>query len=276
MTPYEDGVVSKEDLTNFVDFDDHEVVVRCHDEASGLRAIVAIHDTSLGPGMGGCRMKPYATEADAMKDALRLSRGMTFKYAAAGLNYGGAQAVIIDDGKPKDREAKIVAFARFVERLNGLYATAEDAGIETADVRLMSRFTRHIRNLPLGDTGDGALCTAWGVFHGIEAALQFRAVAGLNGLTVAVEGIGKVGMTLCLLLHSAGAALIVYDVDDGRIAEAVARFGAKVAQAGQIHTAQADVYSPCALGAVLGADTVPGIKASIVAGAANNQLADPS
>ena len=254
------------------DFDGHEMVVYCSDKSSGLRAFIAIHDTTLGPGMGGCRMKRYDSEADALSDALRLSRGMTYKYAANGLRYGGAKAVIMDDCSEHARPALLRAFGRYIERLGGQYTTAEDAGIDTADVRLMSTVTQYVRNLPLEDTGDGALCTAWGVFHGITAALAFVGFSGLSGRKIAVEGLGKVGLSLCSLLRDAGADLIVYDVDDRKMAIAQERYAASLAQAGEIHAIDADVYSPCALGAVINPTTIPEIRARIVAGAANNQL----
>lgn len=276
MSPNLDRLVAVNTLSSHPEFDDHEMVVRCEDPASGLRAFVAIHDTTLGSGMGGCRMKLYASEDEALTDVLRLSRGMTYKYAAAGLAYGGAKAVVIDDAEPSGRDEKLLAFARFVERLDGRYTTAEDAGIATADIRLMRSETSHIRNLPLEDTGDGALCTAWGVLHGIEAALAFRGLGSLSGRTVAVEGLGKVGMTLCSLLRSAGSNIVVHDIDGPRIAEAAERYGAIAVAGRPIHAADADVYAPCALGGVLNRDTIPEIRASIVAGAANNQLSDPA
>jgi len=254
------------------DFDDHEMVVYCADKATGLRAFIAIHDTTLGPGMGGCRMKTYASDADALSDVLRLSRGMTYKYAASGLAYGGAKAVIIDNSDGATRSARLLAFGRSVGRLGGLYTTAEDAGIETADVRLISTMTQHVRNLPLEDTGEGALCTAWGVFHGIQAGLEHHGFSGFAGRKVAVEGLGKVGMALCELLKDAGAELVVYDIDDKKVAISQQQHAATAVPAGEIHRADADVYSPCALGATLNPKTIPEIRARIVAGAANNQL----
>jgi leucine dehydrogenase len=264
------------EISGHPDFDGHEMVIYCTDRASALRAFVAIHNTTLGPAMGGCRMKRYNSEADALGDALRLSRGMTYKYAASGLSYGGAKAVIIDNADGCDRSARLRAFARFVERLGGQYTTAEDAGIDTADVRLMSTITQHFRNLPLEDTGDGALCTAWGVFHGIQAGLEFRGFQGLVGRRVAVEGLGKVGMALCGLIKQAGGELVVYDIDDEKTTTAQKLYDATVAPKGQIHSADVDVYSPCALGAVLNSETIPEIRARIIAGAANNQLSEPS
>ena len=264
------------DFASHPDFDDHEMIAFCTDSASGLRAFIAIHDTTLGPGMGGCRMKSYDSEAEALGDALRLSRGMSYKYAASGLSHGGAKAVILDTSGPAGRTEVLRSFARFVERLGGQYTTAEDAGIDTGDIRLMSTVTRHVRNLPLEDTGDGALCTAWGVYHGVRAGLAFRGLGDLAGRKVAVEGLGKVGMALCSLIKAAGADLIVYDVDAAKVVAAQAQYGAAVAAPGRIHAAEADVYAPCALGAVLNPSTIPEIRASVVGGAANNQLSDHS
>lgn len=264
------------DIAAHPDFDDHEMVVFCADKATDLRAFIAIHNTSLGPGMGGCRMRAYDNDAEALSDVLRLSRGMTYKYAASGLSYGGAKAVIIDNRDAPARSERLVTFARFIERLGGLYTTAEDAGISTADVRLMGTVTQFIRNLPLEETGDGALCTAWGVFHGIRAGLEFRGISNMRGCTVAVEGLGKVGMALCELLKNAGADLIVYDIDEHKMQVAQQKYGAKAVATGQIHRSDAEVYSPCALGATLNQKTIPEIRAKVVAGAANNQLSDSS
>lgn len=260
------------EIATHPDFDDHEMVLYCSDKPTGLRAFIAIHDTTLGLGMGGCRMRAYRSDAEALGDVLRLSRGMTYKYAASGLEHGGAKAVIIDDLDASMRTERLLAFGRVVERLGGLYTTAEDAGISTADVRLMSSTTDHVRNLPLEDGGEGALCTAWGVFHGIQAALEFRGLSDLSGRAVAVEGLGKVGMALCELLKNARADLIVYDLDEQKVRAAQQKFGATAAASGQIHSSEADVYSPCALGGTLNQKTVPEIRAKIIAGAANNQL----
>ena len=260
------------EIATHPDFDDHEMVLYCTDKTTGLRAFIAIHDTTLGLGMGGCRIRAYESDAEALSDVLRLSRGMTYKYAASGLEHGGAKAVIIDDLDASRRTERLLAFGRIVQRLGGLYTTAEDAGISTADVRLMSSATQYVRNLPLEDGGEGALCTAWGVFHGIHAALEFRGFSDLSGRAVAVEGLGKVGMALCELLKSAGADLIVYDVDEQKVRAAQQNFGAVAVAAGKIHLADADVYSPCAMGGTLNQKTIPEIQAKIIAGAANNQL----
>ena len=258
------------------DFDGHELIVHCHDRTTGLRAIVAVHDTSLGSGMGGCRMQLYNTEDEAVGDALRLSRGMTYKYAAAGLPYGGAKAVIIADPSRGKTTALLDAFADFVERLGGEYVTAEDSGTDTSDIRRFSARTSHVRNLPLEGDGDGALCTAWGVFHAITTALEYRGRPKFAGSLVAVEGLGKVGAELCRLLHQAGADLLVSDLDRDRVTACVEQFGARAIPVGSAHKATADVYAPCALGGALNFQTISELAAGIVAGAANNQLAAPS
>lgn len=263
------------EIASHPDFDNHEMVIHCTDKATGMQAIIAVHDTTLGPGMGGCRMKRYASDAEALSDALRLSRAMTYKYAVSGQNYGGAKSVIIDNGNADTRADRLLAFGRCLERLGGLYVTGEDAGIETADVRLMSLVTRYVRELPLDDTGEIALCTAVGVYHGILAGLEFVGMAGMEGRVIAVEGLGKVGMVLCRLVHEGGGRLIVCDVDPARAQAARERFDAQVVAPGTIHAVEADVYAPCALGAVLNPRTVPEIRAQIVAGAANNQLSVP-
>lgn len=261
-----------QDIYTHPDFDGHEMVIYCTDKATGMRAFIAIHNTTLGPGLGGCRMRPYSSEQDALSDALRLSRAMSYKYAVSGLDYGGAKAVIMDNGDAETRSERLLAFARYLERLGGLYVTAEDAGIETADIRLMSTATRYVRNLPMEDAGEIALCTAVGVFYGMQAGLEFAGIPDVRGRAVAVEGLGKVGMVLCQLIHEHGGRLVVCDVDPARVEAARMRFDADVAEPGAIHRADADVYAPCALGAVLNPRTVPEIRARVVAGAANNQL----
>lgn len=261
-----------QDISAHPDFDGHEMVIYCNDMATGLRAFVAIHNTTLGPGLGGCRMKYYESEQEALGDALRLSRAMSYKYAISGLDYGGAKAVIIDNRDVGTRSERLLAFAKYLERLGGLYVTAEDAGIETADVRLMSTATRYVRDLPMDDNGEIALCTAVGVFHGMKAGLEFAGNPEVQGRVIAVEGLGKVGMMLCQLVHESGGRLVVCDVDPARVEAARQRFDAQVAEPGTIHRAEADVYAPCALGAVLNPQTIPEIRARVVAGAANNQL----
>jgi leucine dehydrogenase len=263
------------DVFSHPQFADHEMVCFCSDANSGLKAIIAIHSTSRGPALGGCRMRPYASEDEALTDVLRLSRGMSYKNAMAGLPFGGAKSVIIGDPAVLKTPALLHAFARFVDSLGGAYLTAEDSNINTPDVAVIGEVTRHIRNLPLDEGGDPSIVTAWGVFHAIKAGLRHRGEQTIDGKTVAVEGLGNVGMELCRLLHEAGAGVVASDIDASKVAEAEARFGARPAPVGTAHAAQADVYAPCALGGVLNAQSIPEIRAPIIAGAANNQLATP-
>lgn len=257
------------------EFDGHEQVVFCHDAESGLKAIIAIHSTRLGPALGGCRMWAYPSEDEALTDVLRLARGMTFKAALAELPYGGGKSVILAD-PARDKSAPLFrAMGRHVERLGGRYTIAEDVGISVPDVELMARETRHVAGIPAGGSGDPSPATAYGVFKGIEAALAHATGrATLAGRTVAVQGLGHVGLRLCGYVHEAGGRLIVADLDPDAIATAVQRFGASVVAPDAILAAPADVLAPCALGAVLSARTIPTLRAAIVAGSANNQLAE--
>jgi len=253
----------------------HEQVVFCHDRVSGLKAIIAIHDTTLGPALGGCRMWPYASEEEALIDVLRLSRGMTYKNAAMGLNFGGGKAVIIGDPRRDKSEELFRAFGKFVESLGGRYITAEDVGTTTDDIATVAAETRYVVGLP-ERSGDPSPATAYGVFRGIKASL--REVFGdesLSGRTVAVQGIGNVGYHLCRYLHEAGARLIVTDIFQDRVRQAVESFDATAVPADEIYDVECDVFAPCALGAILNDDTIPRLKCRIVAGSANNQLAEP-
>jgi leucine dehydrogenase len=247
-------------------FDGHERVLHWADRASGLRAIVAIHRVRNGRAVGGCRVRDYATDEQALVDVLRLSRGMTYKTALAGLPYGGAKAVII--GRPTPDGLR--AFGRAVDSLGGTYVTAEDVGMSQADLAVVREATPWV--LGADDVGGvAAPFTALGVFHALRGALRHHDM-GLAGLTVAVQGAGAVGTSLCALLRDAGAELVVADVD---AAAAAAIPGARVVDPDAIHAADADVFAPCALGAVLNARTIPQLRARIVAGAANNQLETP-
>jgi leucine dehydrogenase len=250
------------------EYDDHERVLHWADRDSGLRAIIAIHRIRNGRAVGGCRARDYASDAEALTDVLRLSRGMTYKTALAGLPYGGAKAVIV--GRPT-REG-LRAFGRAVDSLGGTYVTAEDVGIGQADLAVVKEETPWV--LGADDVGGvAAPFTALGVFHALRGALRHvRGDEDLTGLTVAVQGAGAVGTRLCALLAQAGAELVVADVD---AAAAAAIPGARVVDPREIHAVPADVFAPCALGAVLDARTIPELRASIVAGAANNQLATP-
>jgi len=258
-------------------FDDHrEVVHVCRPEV-GLQAIVAVHDTTLGPGLGGCRMWAYADARAATVDALRLSRGMTFKNALAGLPFGGGKSVILGDPGRDKTPALLEAFAAAVEELGGRYVVAEDVGITEADARLFARRTRHVCGVAAGDEGTGgdpAPKTARGLFKGLEAAVNrvFRR-DDLDGLRVAVQGLGAVGWKLAAQLHAAGARLVVADLDAERVERARAAFDAAAAPAEAIHRAEVDVFAPCALGGVLDRRTIPELRCGLVAGAANNQLA---
>jgi leucine dehydrogenase len=253
-------------LFSHTHYDGHERVLHWADRASGLRAIVAIHRVRNGRAVGGCRARDYASDEEALTDVLRLSRGMTYKTALAGLPYGGAKAVIV--GRPTQDGLR--AFGRAVDSLGGTYVTAEDVGIGQADLAVMKQETPWV--LGADDVGGvAAPFTALGVFHALQGALRHRGMQ-LAGSTVAVQGAGAVGSRLCALLGDAGARLVVADVDAGA---AAAVPEARVVDPAAIHAVDADVLAPCALGGTLNARTIPEIRARIVAGAANNQLATP-
>jgi len=253
-----------------------ECVRWVHDEASGLRAIVAIHSTKRGPAFGGCRMWHYPDESAAQRDALRLAEGMSLKNALADLPFGGGKAVIMAPQEKRERGMLFSAFGRFVESFNGQYITAEDVGVTTDDMRIVREQTRNVSGLPRagGFGGDPSPMTALGVYASIEQAVRkhLRRPA-LAGTTVAVQGLGAVGAALCELLHAAGCKLVVADINPGRVEQMRQRLGAQSADAGEILTVAADVLAPCALGAVLDHASIPTLHAAIVAGAANNQLA---
>ena len=252
----------------------HEQVTYFYDEASGLRAIVAIHSTRLGPALGGCRVWPYESEAAALNDVLRLSRGMTYKNAAMGLPLGGGKAVIISDPFTEKTPALFEAFGRAVERLGGRYITAEDVGTEPADMVAVNSQTKHVVGLP-STSGDPSPATAFGVFSGMKAALEHAFGSGdVRGRRVAVQGLGAVGTHLCEFLHEGGAQLVVTDISQARIDHAVSAFGATAVAASDIYDVDCEVFAPCALGAVVNDDTLPRLKVRVIAGSANNQLAE--
>ena len=257
------------------EFDGHEQIVFCHDPASGLKAIIAIHNTNRGPALGGCRMWPYASDEDALTDALRLSRGMTYKSALAGLDYGGGKAVIIGDPRQDKSEALFRAMGRFVDTLGGRYSIAEDVGISVPDVEVMAQETRHVAGVTAGGVGDPSPGTAYGVYRGIKAAAKHRlGVDSLKGLRVAVQGVGHVGYYLCRHLFAEGAQLVVADIAQDSLERVVQEFDAHVVAPEDIAAAAVDIYAPCALGAVINDASLPDLKAKIVAGSANNQLAE--
>jgi leucine dehydrogenase len=247
------------------------------DQASGLQAIVAIHDSRLGPALGGCRFIHYASEEEALIDALRLARGMTYKAALAGLDHGGGKSVLIKPHRRFDRTALFRAFGRFLENLRGHYITAEDSGTSIEDMEVIRGVTKHVTGVDPahGGSGDPSPFTALGVRRGIEACVQFALGRGsLEGIHVAVQGVGHVGYHLCRELHAAGAKLTVADVDPLKAERAQREFGAAIASLDDIFAVACDVFAPCALGSALNGDTVPRLRCRIVAGAANNQLAD--
>jgi leucine dehydrogenase len=255
-------------------FDEHEQLVFASDRASGLRAILAIHDTGLGPALGGCRVWSYRNEAEAVADVLRLSRGMSYKAALAGLALGGGKAVILVAPDRPKTPAMMRAMGRAVDRLGGRYITAEDVGSSVADMDEIARETAYVTGHSR-DVGDPSPFTARGVFLCLEAAVRHRLGRDLAGVHVAIKGLGHVGFALAGMLHDAGARLTVADIDPARVARARAAFGAAVAKVDAIASVAADVFAPCALGGDLTATTIPSLRAGIVCGAANNQLATP-
>jgi leucine dehydrogenase len=256
-----------------VDFDRHEQVSFFYDEETGLKAIIAIHNTNRGPALGGCRMWPYADEQDAITDALRLSRGMTYKAAMANLPFGGGKAVIIGDSHRDKSPALFKAFGKCVEQLNGRYITAEDVGTSVEDMAYIRETTDHVVGLP-GGSGDPSPFTALGVFESIRSAVLYRlGKSSLKGIKVAVQGLGHVGYHLCKLLAGAGADLIVTDIEPELVQKAVTEFRAMPVSPEEIYGVEADVFAPCALGAVINDRTLPQLKCKVVAGSANNQLA---
>ena len=252
----------------------HEQVLLSHDPSCGYFGIIAIHDTTLGPALGGTRFWKYASTDEAITDALRLARGMTYKSAVAGINLGGGKSVIIGDNKRADREALFRAHGRFIETLGGRYITAEDIGTSPADMEYIKLETDHVAGL-LGLSGDPSPVTAYGVYVGMKAAAKFRwGTDNLSGKTVAVQGAGKVAYHLMQHLHAEGSNLIVTDIDDEKVRRAVQEFGARPVSPGAIYDQAANIFSPNALGATINDETLPRLKVEIIAGGANNQLAE--
>jgi leucine dehydrogenase len=257
-------------------FDDHERVIFCRDAASDLKAIIAIHSTALGPAAGGCRLWQYESDEAALHDVLRLSQGMSYKNAMAGLDFGGGKAVILKTPDFSPTDALFERFGEFVDQLGGQYITAEDVGMTVAIMQTIAKRTRYVSGLPqrAGRAGgDPSPKTAFGVFTGIEAAVRFKlSRESLAGITVAVQGIGNVGYNLCRYLHQAGARLLVADLDEVRVRAACEEFGATAVALDEILWQQAEVIAPCALGAVINERSIPKILAPVIAGGANNQL----
>lgn len=260
-----------------INFDAHEQVVFCHDKHTNLKAIIGIHNTRLGPALGGTRFYPYEKEEDALTDVLRLSKGMTYKAAISGLNLGGGKAVIIGDPKNLGCEALFRAFGRFVNSLGGRYITAEDVGTSVYYMDHIREETSYVTGVSthLGGSGDPSPFTAHGTFVGIKSCLKKqKGKDNVSGIKVAIQGVGNVGYHLCKELHQEGAKLYVSDINKEAVKRAVKEFGAEALEGDKIYGADVDVYAPCALGATINDKTLPMFKCSIIAGAANNQLLD--
>jgi len=258
-------------LSQMVDMD-HEQIVFCQDKATGLKAIIGIHNTTLGPALGGTRMWQYANGTEALTDVLRLSRGMTYKNAISGLNLGGGKAVIIGDSRNDKNEALFRRFGKFVDSLAGKYITAEDVGISTQDMTWVNMETNHVAGLP-GKSGDPSPVTAYGVFMGMKACVKEQfGTDSLSGKKVSVQGVGHVGEYLVKHLTEAGAKVYVTDIHQDTLKHISKTYGAEVVGLDEIYDLDVDVYAPCALGATVNDATLERLKCSIIAGAANNQL----
>ena len=255
----------------------HEQVVLCYQPDSNLKAIIAIHNTKLGPGLGGCRMWNYESDEAALTDVLRLSKGMTYKAAVSGLNLGGAKAVIIGDPKKIKSEALFRSFGRFVETLGGRYITAEDVGTTVDDMEHVFMETDYAVGVAKahGGSGDPSPFTAYGVLQGIKACVSAKLdKTSLNGVSIAIQGLGNVGTNLCRYLHEENAKLFVTDIDEKRCERIKSEYGAEIVGIDEIAFLDVDVFAPCALGGVINDDSIDKIKTKIVAGGANNQLAE--
>lgn len=252
---------------------DFEQVIFCNDNSSGLKAIIAIHDTTLGPALGGTRMWNYNNEKEALEDVLRLAKGMTYKNAAAGLNLGGGKAVIIGDPRTDKSEALFRAFGRYVESLGGRYITAEDVGTFEEDMDYIHMETDFVTGTSSGGVGDPSPVTALGIYYGMKAAAkEAYGSDSLKGKKIAVQGVGQVAYNLCKYLHEEGAQLIVTDINEEAVSRAVQDFNATAVEPDEIYDVDCDIYSPCALGGTLNDNTISRLTAKVIAGSANNQL----
>ena len=260
-----------------VSFDGHEQVVFCNDKDTGLKAIIGIHNTVLGPALGGTRMWNYANEWEALNDVLRLSRGMSFKSSISGLNLGGGKAVIIGDAKTQKTPELMRKFGEYVNSLSGKYITAEDVGMETKDMDTVREVTQYVTGISeeKGGSGNPSPITAYGVFMGLKAATKYRFGSdNLEGKKVLVQGIGHVGEVLVQHLTESGAIVTIADINEDRLQQVGAKYGAKIYTGADLYSAEVDIYAPCALGATINDDTIHKIQAKVIAGAANNQLAN--
>ncbi|WP_099351836.1 branched-chain amino acid dehydrogenase [Fredinandcohnia onubensis] len=266
------------EIFSYMEKYDYEQLVFCQDKQSGLKAIIAIHDTTLGPALGGTRMWTYASEEAAIEDALRLAKGMTYKNAAAGLNLGGGKTVIIGDPRKDKNEEMFRAFGRYIQGLNGRYITAEDVGTTVADMDIIHEETDFVTGISpaFGSSGNPSPVTAFGVYRGMKAAAKEAFGSdSLEGKIIAVQGVGNVAYTLCKYLHEEGANLIVTDINKDAVDRAVRDFGARAVDPNDIYGVDCDIYAPCALGATVNDETIPLLKAKVIAGSANNQLKEP-
>lgn len=258
-------------------YDNHEQVAFYQDAKSGLKAIIAVHNTNLGPSLGGCRMWPYADDGEALNDVLRLSRGMTYKSAMAGLKLGGGKSVIIGDPRKQKTPELLRAMGEFINTLGGRYITAEDSGTSVADMEIIGETTKFVSGVVHGSEhgGDPSPSTAYGVFVGLKAAVEHKwGKSDLNGLKVSLQGVGNVGFRLAKMLKDAGAELYVTDIFQDNVDRAVRELGAIAVSSEEIFDVQADLFAPCALGAILNDDSIARLKVGVIAGAANNQLAE--
>lgn len=258
-------------------FDNHEQVVFCNDKDTGLKAIIGIHNTVLGPALGGTRMWNYANEWEALNDVLRLSRGMSFKSSISGLNLGGGKAVIIGDAKSQKTPELMRKFGEYVNSLSGKYITAEDVGMETKDMDTVREVTPYVTGISeeKGGSGNPSPITAYGVYMGLKAAAKYRFGSdNLEGKKVLVQGIGHVGEVLVQHLTESGAMVTIADINEDRLNQVGSKYGAKIFTGADLYSAEVDIYAPCALGATINDDTIHKIKAKVIAGAANNQLAN--
>lgn len=269
-------VAQNAEIFTSISANNHELVLFCNDNATGLKAIIAVHNTTLGPALGGLRMWNYTSNEAAIFDVLRLSRGMTYKSAVAGLNLGGGKAVIIGDSRTQKNEALLRRFGKFVNNLAGKYITAEDVGIGVQDIEYVRMETKHVAGIPveIGGSGDPSPVTAYGTYLGIKASMKkLTGSDSLNKRRIVVQGVGSVGRYLVEHLIKEGAEVFVYDIYAEQMQSSL-NLGAKAISAEEVYSISADVYAPCALGATLNPETIPQLNCAIVAGAANNQLLD--
>ncbi|MCQ9291278.1 leucine dehydrogenase [Staphylococcus hyicus] len=254
---------------------DYEQLVFCHDKASGLKAIICIHDTTLGPALGGCRFWNYQSEEEAIIDVMRLAKGMTYKNAAAGLNLGGAKTVVMGNPKTDKSEAFFRALGRYINSLDGRYITAEDVGTTVEDMDMIFQETPYVCGVSesYGSSGNPSPMTALGVYYAMKrTAKEVYGDDCLKGKTVAVQGVGNVAYHMCKFLHEEGASLIVTDINEDAVQRAVDDFGAKAVHIDDIYSVDADIFAPCALGGILNNETIPKLKVKMICGSANNQL----